>query len=46
MPPGPQTGKSDDAIREYQKFLTPHTKSTLRLPQIAEAKAAFKRLQG
>lgn len=40
-----QTGKREDAIREYQKFLTPFAKSTSRLPQIAEARAALKRLQ-
>lgn len=40
-----QAGKRDDAIQEYQKFLTPYAKSTSRLPQIAEARAALKRLR-
>ena len=38
-----QTGKRDDAIREYQKFLRPYAKSHSRLPQIAAARAALKR---
>jgi serine/threonine protein kinase/tetratricopeptide (TPR) repeat protein len=38
--------KRDGAVREYQKFLTPYAKSTSVLPQIAEARAALKRLHG
>ena len=41
-----QTGKREDSIREYQKFLTPYAKSTSRLPQIAEARVGLKRLHG
>ena len=41
-----QTGKRDDAIREYQKFLTPYAKSMSRLPQLAAARTALKRLHG
>jgi len=41
-----QMGKRNDAIREYQKFLTPYAKSDSRLPQLTQAKAALKRLQG
>ncbi len=41
-----QTGKREDAIREYQKFLAPYAKYNSRLPQIAEARAALKRMQG
>ncbi len=38
------TGKREDAIREYRSFLSHYTTSHSRLPQIAEARAALKRL--
>ncbi len=40
------TGKHGDAIREYRSFLSHYTKSRSRLPQIAEARTALKRLGG
>ena len=39
-----KTGERDNAIGEYQKFLTPYAKSTSHLPQLAEARASLKRL--
>ena len=41
-----QAGRRDEAVREYRKFLEPYAKSTSRLPQLAEARASLKRLQG
>jgi eukaryotic-like serine/threonine-protein kinase len=38
------TGKKGDAINAYQGFLSHFENSTARLPQIAEARAALKRL--
>jgi serine/threonine protein kinase/tetratricopeptide (TPR) repeat protein len=37
-------GKRDDAIREYQSFLSHYLNSHSRLPQIAQARAALRRL--
>jgi tetratricopeptide (TPR) repeat protein len=39
------TGKQDDAIREYRSFLSHYSNSRSRLPEIAQARAALKRLQ-
>jgi serine/threonine protein kinase len=38
------TGKRDQALNEYQEFLSHFTTSQSRLPQIAEARTALKRL--
>jgi len=38
------TGKKADAVNAYQEFLSHFENSTARLPQIAEARAALKRL--
>jgi hypothetical protein len=38
------TGKRDQAVSEYREFLSPFEGSTTRLPQIADARAALKRL--
>jgi serine/threonine protein kinase/predicted negative regulator of RcsB-dependent stress response len=38
------TGKRDQALNEYQEFLSHFTTSQSRLPQIADARAALKRL--
>ena len=38
------TGKRDQAVNEYQEFLSPFENSRARLPQIAEARAALQRL--
>jgi len=40
-----QTGKRTEALRAYQNFLGHFENSTARLPQIAEARAAVKRLK-
>jgi hypothetical protein len=37
-------GKKADAVNAYQEFLSHFENSTARLPQIAEARAALKRL--
>jgi cytochrome c-type biogenesis protein CcmH/NrfG len=39
-----QTGKKAEAITAYQEFLSHFENSTAKLPQIAEARAALKRL--
>jgi tetratricopeptide (TPR) repeat protein len=39
-----QTGKRDQAINEYQEFLSHFAHSSSKLPQIDEARAALKRL--
>jgi tetratricopeptide (TPR) repeat protein len=39
-----QTGKKADAINAYKEFLSHFENSTAKLPQIAEARAALKRL--
>jgi tetratricopeptide (TPR) repeat protein len=39
-----QTGKKAEAINAYQEFLSHFENSTAKLPQIAEARAALKRL--
>jgi tetratricopeptide (TPR) repeat protein len=39
-----KTGKRDQAINEYQEFLSHFDKSRATLPQIADARAALKRL--
>jgi tetratricopeptide (TPR) repeat protein len=39
-----QTGKKAEAVNAYQEFLSHFENSTARLPQIAEARAALKRL--
>ncbi len=39
-----QSGKKGEAINAYQEFLSHFENSTARLPQIAEARAALKRL--
>jgi len=39
-----QTGKKSEAINAYQEFLSHFENSSARLPQIAEARAALKRL--
>jgi tetratricopeptide (TPR) repeat protein len=38
------TGKRDQAVNEYQEFLSHFEGSRTRLPQVAEARAALKRL--
>jgi tetratricopeptide (TPR) repeat protein/predicted Ser/Thr protein kinase len=38
------TGKREQAISEYREFLSPFEGSATRLPQIADARAALKRL--
>ncbi len=38
------TGKREQAVNEYQDFLSPFTDSRTRLPQVAEARTALKRL--
>jgi tetratricopeptide (TPR) repeat protein len=38
------TGKREQAVSEYREFLSPFEGSTTRLPQIADARAALKRL--
>ena len=38
------TGKKADAVNAYQEFLSHFENSNARLPQIAEARAALKRL--
>ncbi len=38
------TGKREQAVNEYQEFLSPFTDSRTRLPQVAEARTALKRL--
>jgi TolB-like protein/tRNA A-37 threonylcarbamoyl transferase component Bud32 len=40
-----QTGKRTEALRAYQNFLGHFENSTAKLPQIAEARAAVKRLK-
>ena len=39
-----QTGKKAEALKSYQEFLGHFEHSTAKLPQIAEARAAVKRL--
>ena len=39
-----QAGKKAEAINAYQEFLSHFENSTAKLPQIAEARAALKRL--
>ena len=39
-----RTGKRDQAINEYQEFLSHFQSSHTRLPQVSEARAALKRL--
>jgi hypothetical protein len=39
-----KTGKHDQAINEYQEFLSHFGNSPSRLPQVGEARAALKRL--
>ncbi len=39
-----QTGKKAEAINAYQEFLSHFENSTAKLPQVAEARAALKRL--
>ena len=39
-----QTGKKAEALKAYQEFLDHFENSTAKLPQIAEARAAVKRL--
>jgi tetratricopeptide (TPR) repeat protein len=39
-----QTGKKTEAVNAYQEFLSHFENSTAKLPQIAEARAALKRL--
>jgi len=39
-----RTGKHDQAINEYQEFLSHFETSHTRLPQVAEARSAVKRL--
>ena len=39
-----QTGKKSEALKSYQEFLGHFENSTAKLPQIAEARAAVKRL--
>jgi hypothetical protein len=38
------TGKRDQAVNEYQEFLSHFEGAHTRLPQVAEARAALKRL--
>ena len=38
------TGKRDQAVNEYQEFLSPFENSRAQLPQIAQARAALQRL--
>src|SRR5258708_21064708 len=38
------TGKRDQAINEYQEFLSHFEGSHIRLPQVAEARSTLKRL--
>jgi len=40
-----QTGRKDEAIKEYLQFLSHFENSPARLPQIAECRAALKRLK-
>jgi len=40
-----QTGKKAEAINAYRGFLSHFENSTAKLPQIAEARAALKRLR-
>ncbi len=40
-----QTGKKAEALKAYQEFLGHFENSTAKLPQIAEARAAVKRLK-
>jgi serine/threonine protein kinase len=39
-----QTGKKPESIKAYQEFLSHFENSSAKLPQIAEARAALKRL--
>jgi hypothetical protein len=39
-----RTSKRDQAINEYQEFLSHFASSQSRLPQVAEARTALKRL--
>jgi serine/threonine protein kinase/TolB-like protein/Flp pilus assembly protein TadD len=39
-----RAGKRDQAINEYQEFLSPFENSHTRLPEVAEARTALKRL--
>ncbi len=39
-----RTGKRDQAINEYQEFLSHFESSHTRLPQVAEARTTLKRL--
>ena len=39
-----RSGKKAEALKSYQEFLGHFEHSTARLPQIAEARAALKRL--
>ncbi len=39
-----QSGKKSEAVNAYQEFLSHFENSTAKLPQIAEARAALKRL--
>jgi cytochrome c-type biogenesis protein CcmH/NrfG len=39
-----QTGRKPEAINAYKEFLSHFENSTAKLPQIAEARAALKRL--
>ena len=38
------TGKHDQAVNEYQEFLSHFESSKTRLPQVADARTALKRL--
>jgi hypothetical protein len=38
------TGKRDQAVNEYQEFLSHFGKASSRLPQVAEARATLSRL--
>jgi tetratricopeptide (TPR) repeat protein len=38
------TNRREDAIGQYQRFLSPYAKSRSRLPQIGQARSALKRL--
>jgi eukaryotic-like serine/threonine-protein kinase len=39
-----RTGKRDQAVNEYQDFLSHFSNSHTRLPQVGEARTALKRL--
>ena len=39
-----RTGKRDQAVNEYQEFLSHFGKATSRLPQVAAARATLSRL--